>query len=169
MPPASFDAALRLHQDRVFAFALHLVGDGDEAADLAQTAFVRLWERGAEVAEAAQRTWLLRTVRNAALDAFRRNRFVGAAPPDGFDALEHDAPSPCDLAEHADLAAHAFAALDTLDEPFRSLVLLCDVQALSYAEAADVLDLPLTSVRVYLHRARARLRAAYFLRTRERA
>ena len=167
MPPAALDTALRLHQDRVYAFALYLVGDADAAADLAQTAFVRLWERGADVAEAAQRAWLLRTVRNAALDRFRRQRFDGTVSD--FDALEADDPSPLDQTETADLAAHAFAALDTLDEPYRSLVLLCDVQALAYAEAASVLELPLNTVRVYLHRARARLRSAFFLRTRERA
>lgn len=169
MPPAALDLALRLHQDRVYAFALHLVGDADEAADLAQETFIRLWQRGASVADGAQRAWLLRTVRNAALDRLRRRRFAGAAPHDGFDALEGDACAPDDALEHADLTRHAFAALATLADPFRSLVLLCDVQGLPYAEAAEVLDLPLTSVRVYLHRARARLRSAYFLRTRERA
>ena len=168
-PTGGLERALRAHQDRVYGYAFHLLRDADDAADVAQEAFIRFWHRGAGVPEAAERAWLLRTVQRLALDRFRRQRHLTVGTDSVADTLPDGAASPHDAAEDDDLRAFAFAALGTLGEPYKSLVLLCDVQGQPYAEAGEALGLPLTSVKVYLHRARHRLREAYFRRTRDHA
>ena len=155
------DALVRLHADLAYRVALRVTGTPDDAADATQAALVSVWQRGAEVPLERQRAWVSRVARNAALDLVRR-RHVRPQPlaADGDLDPACSAPLPDALAEATDLRREIGDALDTLGEPFRSLVVLRDVEGLSYDEIADALALPLTSVKVYLHRARARLRAA---------
>jgi RNA polymerase sigma-70 factor, ECF subfamily len=174
VPPASpsaFARVVRAHQDRIYSLAVHLCGDADDAADLAQEAFVRLYERAADFWPSASdgllRAWLMSTVRRLVIDRHRTRHALRDEA--ALDAARDDAPSPYEAAEAGHERALAFAALNTLREPYRSLVLLRDVEDLPYADIGAALDLPLSSVKVYLHRARAMLRAAYLRRTRELA
>ena len=174
MPPASpsaFACVVRTHQDRVYSLAVHLCGDADDAADLAQEAFVRLYERAADfwpsAAEGALRAWLMSTVRRLVIDRHRTRHTL--RDETALGAALDPAPSPYEATEADQERTLAFAALATLREPYRSLVLLRDVEDLPYAEIGDALGLPLASVKVYLHRARAMLRTAYHRRTRELA
>lgn len=157
---------MQQHQDRVYGLAVHLTGDPDTAADVAQEAFIRLWTHREDVDEARAGAWLLRVTRNLAIDHFRRVRRQacdGEAEP---DTLADDEPLPDEQAEQAAAAARVHAALDGLREPFKSLLVLREMQDLTYEEIAEVLDLPMTSVKVYLHRARKMLRVAYLERNR---
>ncbi len=158
MPP---DALVRLHADLVYRVALRVTGTADDAADAAQEALVKLWRHGAAVPLEKQRAWAARVARNAALDLLR-SRKARPQPHAGEIAPDPESPDalPDALAEAADLRSGLDAALAGLGEPFRSLVVLRDVEGLAYDEIAEALDLPLTTVKVYLHRARARLRAA---------
>jgi RNA polymerase sigma-70 factor (ECF subfamily) len=155
------DALVRLHADLAYRVALRVTGTPDDAADATQAALVSIWRHGADIPADRQRAWVSRVARNAALDLVRRRRIRPqplAADVD-LDPVSPD-PQPDAHAEAGDLRREIGAALDTLGEPFRSLVVLRDVEGLSYDEIADALTLPLTTVKVYLHRARARLRAA---------
>lgn len=158
MPP---DALVRLHADLVYRVALRVTGSADDAADATQDALVKLWQHGAEVPAERQRAWAARVGRNAALDLVRRRK---VRPQPLVSDVELD-PACADAlpdadAETRDLRLGIVQALDTLGEPFRSLVVLRDVEGLAYDEIAEALSLPLTTVKVYLHRARTRLRAA---------
>ncbi len=155
------DALVRLHADLAYRVALRVTRTPDDAADAAQAALVSIWRHGADIPADRQRAWVSRVARNAALDLVRRRRVRPqplAADVD-LDPVSPD-PLPDAHAEAGDLRREIGAALDTLGEPFRSLVVLRDVEGLSYDEIADALTLPLTTVKVYLHRARTRLRAA---------
>ena len=168
---SSFERLVAAHQDGVYALAVLLTRDADVAADLAQDAFVRLWTRGADVWPTADapriRAWLLRTVRNLALDHLRTPARRHAAPnaDDEIAALCDDAPTPGESAEEADEQAWAVEALHSLREPYRSLLHLREVEGLAYDAIGTTLGLPLTTVKVYLHRGRAMLRDAYLRRT----
>ena len=153
------DALVRLHADLVYRVALRVTGCADDAADAAQEALVKLWRHGAAVPAERQRAWAARVARNAALDLLRRRAVRPRTTDDDLDPACTSALPDAD-AETRDLRETLDAALGTLGEPFRSLVVLRDVEGLAYDEIADALDLPLTTVKVYLHRARARLRAA---------
>ncbi|HLA63620.1 MAG TPA: sigma-70 family RNA polymerase sigma factor [Rhodothermales bacterium] len=157
MDPSSL---LRPHADRVFSLAYRLLGDRDEAADATQDVLVRLWQRGHEVPEAHRTAWVLRVTRNVCLDLLRARRVRTAAPLESVAEPAADTPDPAAHAEASDLRPHLDAALDGLGEPIRSIVVLREVEGYAYNEIADALDLPLTTVKVYLHRGRQRLRDA---------
>ena len=163
MPPLSHDdrdARVRQYADLVYRTALRIVGGTDDAADVTQEALVRIWQKGDAVPAAKLRAWCARVARNAALDHLRRgsvrpHTWERDTPmPDG----DLHAPSPADDAEQADLRRHLDRAIAALDEPYRSIVVLREIEGLSYAEVSDALDLPLNTMKVYLHRARRRLR-----------
>ena len=157
----SADGLVRLHADLAYRVALRVTGSPADAADATQDALVKIWTHIETVEPDRQRAWVARVARNAALDLVRRRR---VRPQPGLaEAIAEPssaAPLPDDDAHAADLRAGIARALGTLDEPYRSLLVLRDVEGLAYAEVADALDLPLNTMKVYLHRARQRFQAA---------
>jgi len=159
MTDDSFRGAVEAYRDRVYGYAAWMLRDREEAGDVAQEAFVRLWEHRATVDEASARAWLLRTAHNLCIDRTRR-RAVRQGPPaeEALPFLEDPGPGPDRLADGA-LAAHAIArALETLSPRDRSAVLLREVQGLPYETIAGMLDVPLGTLKAVLHRSRERLR-----------
>jgi RNA polymerase sigma-70 factor, ECF subfamily len=142
------------YQDQVWSLARYLLADREEAEDVTQEAFLRLWQQREAMVETRVRPWLLRVVRNLCLDRLRRS---GRECP----AREADAPlapGPLEGLQRARLGGVLQAAVAGLAEPFRSLIVLRDIQQLSYAEVAGVTGLSLPQVKTYLHRARRQLR-----------
>jgi len=157
-----FDRAVARHQRRVFTLATYLLSSADEAEDVTQEAFVRLWSSGRAVPSERLEPWLLRVTRNACLDRLRRRRWqrriVPAAAADSAFEVASGAPGPEALATASELGQRLFEELGRLSEPQRSIVLLRHVEGLSCREIGEVVDMTEGSVRVALHRARRRLR-----------
>jgi len=141
-----FDAAVEKHARRVFTLAVYLLGDREEAEDVTQEGLIRLWRKGHEVDPERIGPWLTRVTRNAAIDIIRRRghgvRGLTDAD-DGLVDLPEDSPGPEGLAQSSELG---------------SRLLLREVQGLSYREIGEALEMPLSTVRVTLHRGRRRLR-----------
>lgn len=165
LSPAPQDDLVQRHADLVYRVVLNLLRDADEAADAAQEALVKVWRGCAEVPETSQRAWCARVARNCALDHIRRRRSRPQPARDPETLMEPlaDTPSPEADAESAEFQRQLDRALATLDEPYRSIVILREVEGLAYQEVADTLDLPLGTMKVYLHRAKKRLREALVL------
>ena len=154
------DALVRQHADLVFRVARRVTGNDADAADAAQDALVRVWRKGLDIPEERQRAWCARVSRNAALDLLRR-RSVRPAPAYGDFVEPEDTSTPADQrTESNEIQQRINDALQQLDEPYRSIVVLREIEGLAYAEIADSLDLPLNTLKVYLHRARRQLRDA---------
>ena len=149
------------HQDRVFSYAMHMLSDRAAAADVTQDVFVKLWERWVDMDPDRTSSWLLRVTRNACIDVIRKRKVRNVQPESDAFSLDHiptDSQGP-----DRDAAASLFrerlaAALETLGEPHKSIVILREVQEYKYEEIGEILDLPLNTVKVYLHRARKALR-----------
>lgn len=155
------DAVVRRHADLVYRVALNLLRDADEAADAAQEALVKVWKGCGSIPFEKQRAWCARVARNAALDHIRRrsSRPQPASDPDRLPVPLATTPAPDAGAETAEFHRELDRALDGLGEPYRSIVVLREIEGLAYKEIADLLDLPLNTLKVYLHRAKRRLRA----------
>lgn len=156
-----FEQHVHQYQHRVFGFAYHFLGDREEAEDVTQEVFLRFWNHRTEVDGGQPIGWLLRVARNASVDALRRRstyRRAVTGDQDLVDRARGDAPGPARDAENSNFRALLEQALDQLAEPYRSLVILRELQDLTYQDIADTLELPLTTVKVYLHRARQMLR-----------
>lgn len=156
-------AALAAHRHLVYGYALRLLGDASDAADVTQEVLVRLWRQGDGVEPERRTAWVLRVTRNACLDALRARQTRRAYTPidaQAVDLAPCNGESPYGLTEAADFQRRLEHALDRLGEPYRSIVVLREIHALPYADIAEALDLPLNTLKVYLHRARRSLREA---------
>jgi len=165
---AAFEVLVKHHQAAAFALAYQMVRHREDAQDIAQEAFVRVF-RGLRdfQGQAAFKTWLHRIVVNLALDALRRRSRHPAAPYDdareaGGEAREERGIRP---EENPDRALEARAAgeairmaLEELPAPQRATLLLREVEGLSYQEIAEVLGCAPGTVMSRLHYARQRLR-----------
>jgi RNA polymerase sigma-70 factor, ECF subfamily len=145
------------HDKLVYRFARAILRDDREAEDIVQETFLRYWRLGASVER--PREWLLKVARNACLDRLRRSgRLVSSEtvelpePADERDPVWHY--------QQEELAAQLQALVATLPEPQRSLVVLFDMQGVDARSCAGILGLSVNQVKVYLHRARKRLRAS---------
>ena len=155
---AAFAALVRRHQDRVFGFILRMLDARDEAMELTQDVFVKAWQAlPGWRPEARFSTWLLQIARNAALDQLRHRRVVQFAPlDDGMDVAD-TAPGP--EARYASRQRQALLenALQQIAAEHREILLLREVEDLSYAELAAVLGIAEGTVKSRLARARAAL------------
>ena len=153
---AAFAALVRRHQDRVFGFILRMLDARDEAMELTQDVFVKAWQAlPGWRPEARFSTWLLQIARNAALDQLRRRRLIQFAPlDDGMDVAD-TAPGP--EARYASRQRQALLenALQQIAAEHREILLLREVEDLSYAELAAVLGIAEGTVKSRLARARA--------------
>lgn len=163
----AFSELVLRYQDRVFN-TLHRICHSDaDAADLAQAAFLKAWQSLARFeAKSSFFTWLYRIAVNLALSdrrgrARRRLRLVseldnGNGSPSALEPpADDDAARALDL---GDLKQRIADALDELDDEFKTVVILKDIDGLDYAQIVEILDLPLGTVKSRLHRGRLRLR-----------
>jgi RNA polymerase sigma-70 factor, ECF subfamily len=156
----AFGELVRIHQHEVYTLAIRLVRDRDQAADVAQDAFVRAWRaipnfRG----DAKFSTWMHRiTVNTAWTHRAKRNR----VKLDSIDELRNDPESelldPVRAGESASVAPMISNALLDLSDSVRAVVVLKDVYDWSHVEIADHLDISVTAAKVRLHRGRKELR-----------
>jgi RNA polymerase sigma-70 factor (ECF subfamily) len=107
--------------------------------------------------------WLIRVTRNASIDALRKRgsyRALVDEDPEGEATSRFASPGagPDAAAEAADFRKQLERALHQIHEPYRSIIILREIQDLKYEEIAAALDLPLNTVKVYLHRGRRLLR-----------
>jgi RNA polymerase sigma-70 factor (ECF subfamily) len=160
MRRADFDAVVADHGRKVFTLAVYLLGSREEAEDVTQEVLVRLWRRGGEVSPDRIGAWLVRVTRNACIDTIRRRKQRTQVDLDGAAAagLQERTPGPEALLHASQLGGRILKALENLSEPSRSIVVLREIQGLSYQEIADALEMPINNVRVTLHRGRRRLR-----------
>ena len=155
---AAFGALVRRHQERVFRFLHRMLDAREEAMELSQDVFVKAWQAlPGWRPEARFSTWLLQIARNAALDQLRRRRVVQFAPlDDGMDVAD-TAPGP--EARYASRQRQALLenALQQIAAEHREILLLREIEDLSYAELAAVLGIAEGTVKSRLARARAAL------------
>lgn len=166
LEPAEQLAALtRRHADAVYRVALSVTRDADLAEDVAQDALLKAWQAlPAYRGEAPLKNWLLRITHNTAISALRRRRDVHIDPAELPESAPsaHLAPDPSVENRVEDrVSMDAFEeALGALDELSRSVVVLREVEGMSYEEIATVLDVPLPTVKTRLLRARRVLATA---------
>lgn len=150
------------HSDAVFRVTYGVLRDRGLAEDAVQETMIRAW-RGLDGfrGDASERTWVLRIAHHTAVSALRRRRDRSTAPEDL--PSEHPGDRSADpavrAAGRADLAAVG-AALNDLDETSRSIVVLREVEGLSYQQIADALGVNVPTVKTRLLRARRTLQAA---------
>ncbi|HSL92852.1 MAG TPA: sigma-70 family RNA polymerase sigma factor [Candidatus Limnocylindrales bacterium] len=167
--PGAFDAIVRAHQDRVFAFCARMLSDREEALDVAQEVFLSAYRNLVGFREEASlSTWLLKIAANRCLNRIRQRstrsaREVSTPESAERDGLTYQPPAPEEgqpdrIAETREMGKILEQALHRIDADSRWLMLLSDVEGFTYEEVAAMAGIPVGTVKSRLHRARMALR-----------
>lgn len=164
---AAFEPLVEKYRQRVWRLAFQVLRDREEAWDCAQDTFVRAFQSLASFrGQSAFYTWLFRIAMNGATDRLRARSAQARAfgnQPVPAEEWERTAPDPGARPDQAALGAERRLrirqALDTLPPNARTIIMLSDVEGLSYREIASVLNCPIGTVMSRLHNARKRLRS----------
>jgi RNA polymerase sigma-70 factor, ECF subfamily len=160
LPANTFeDLALPLF-DQLYNFARWLAQDASEAEDLVQETYAKAL-RGFSGFQAGTnfRAWIFRILRNSFLTSRSGLKTKIEIDEDGVDAVPSPAPTAEDILIAESQRERVRDALTDLPVPYREILLLCEVEAMSYEEIAQVLAVPTSTVMSRLHRARKALRA----------
>lgn len=162
---AAFGELVRRYQNRLYGALVHMLGSTEDARDVAQDAFVLAFQKLTTFRGDAQfYSWLFRIAMNAAVNFRRKNRSLGLSidgskertgsePLDGNRDTRPE--QPLELAERQRIVRDA---LSQMTEEFREALILAEMEEMSYEEIAQILQIPIGTVRSRIHRGRAELR-----------
>jgi RNA polymerase sigma-70 factor (ECF subfamily) len=168
---SEFEAEALPHMDLLYNFALRTTGNADDARDLLQETFMkayRFWskyEKGTNI-----RAWLFRIMKNSYINRYRKETREPDKVDYGdienfYDSIRASVTDTNDLQEKfygGLLGDEVTKALQNLPEEFRTVVILCDIEGLTYEEIAEFLECPIGTVRSRLHRGRKLLQVELF-------
>lgn len=158
---SSWDAIVRDYADSVYGLAYRLTGNRQDAEDLTQETFIRVFRSLDRFKPGSFKAWIHRITTNLFLDNARRASLIRMeALPEDTDRVPSDAPAPAALYDDQLLHPDLQAALDNLSPEYRVAVVLCDIEGLTYEEISDVLNVKIGTVRSRIHRGRQQIREA---------
>ena len=176
---SAYGTVVRIYQDRLFNAVYRLVGDRDDAAEITQDAFTRGLEKLEDFrGDSGPYTWLFRIAMNAAVSRIRRSSRRKTVSLDAIDTgegghagqgrgrgrgnftdnLPGPGASPAESAQTSESHQAVLAALERLDAEYRALLVMRDLEGFDYRQMAEVLGLPLGTLKSRLFRARVALR-----------
>ena len=151
MTEREYNDCVKLYADNVYRFVLKNLRNEEDAKDIVQNAFEKMWVNRKQVENEKCRSFLFTVAYNNMIDHIRKNKRVVLKEEFGDTS--------CGLREQAQNTQRILQeALGKLSETQRSLVMLKDYEGYSYAEIGEITNLNESQVKVYLHRARLQLR-----------
>lgn len=151
-----FRLQVNKNQNGLYAVCYQMLKNSLEAEDVVQDSFMKLWQ-AQQNGKKQTKAWLYQVAKNQCLDLIRRRQHE-------MKYQQHNllnqplCKSAYDDLINAELSEHISTAIDGLKEPYKSLIVLREISQLSYQQLADVLDLNVQQIKVYLHRARNTLK-----------
>jgi RNA polymerase sigma-70 factor (ECF subfamily) len=168
---AAYRELLRRYERPVFSLIYRMVRDRELSEDLTQETFVKVLNALDRYRpEFKFSSWIFKIANNAAIDQLRRKELDTLSLDGGPDAVTPDrveatslqvgdvSESPLEELEARELGNAIEAAIGTLRPEYRACIIMRHIDGRPYDEIADILDLPLGTVKTYIHRARAELR-----------
>lgn len=151
MTVTEYNECVNLYADNVYRFILKNLGHEEDARDVVQSAFEKLWINRQQVEAARSKSYLFTIAYNQMIDHLRKNKRIQLQEnfSDDLRIIQRNADNLRNILD---------AALQRLNETARSLVLLKDYEGYSYEEIGQITGLNESQVKVYLHRARLQLK-----------
>lgn len=160
--PDAFAELVARHQDRIYTAITRFCGNSEDASDITQRAFINAFRKIKDFkGDSAFSTWIYRIAFNQAISFRRENR---RAPMSIYSKEDEvlsepaEAINPTERLESQETQRKVQQALDLLEAGDREIILLKDLQGVSYEEIAEILQIPKGTVRSRLHRARLELK-----------
>jgi len=157
----AFSALVEKYQGPIYGYALHFFRNPESAADVAQDTFLRAY-RFLHTYDSSRRfaTWLYSIARNLCIDRHReqrRHEQIGLEPISGADEARSHERSPLTILESREDRARLSEAIRELPEKYRTPVVLCYFQGLSYQEISEILGISLNNTKIRIFRAKKQL------------
>lgn len=151
MTAAEYNQCVEAYADGVYRFILKSMKDEEEARDVVQEAYARMWEKSRNINHEKAKSYLFSTAYHTMIDRIRKNKrlSVGGEQCEGRQATGGG---------YSDVSEVLHAALETLPEIQKHVVLLRDYEGYSYEEIGGITSLNESQVKVYIYRARKALR-----------
>ena len=166
---AAFEELIRQYEKKVYTLCFRMCGNSEDAEEAAQDAFLALWRGiGRFRQESSLSTWIYRLATNACIDTLRRRKkqsgSVSLDDEDLFVDAVDTSPQPQETVEHREAQKLLQEGLSALPEEYRKVLILREIEGLSYTEIAEVLEISEGTVKSRLSRARLALRTVLLRR-----
>jgi len=160
---------LDAYQQRIYNVCLRMLGNRDDAAEVSQEAMLRIIQHiGQFKGQSRLSTWIIRIAMNLSVSRLRKRKVRQTVSLDAVDDDQSTAlrdqladeaePGPESSVQEKEMLAHLHTALGLVDEQFRSVLVLRDIEQMDYRQIAEVLSVPTGTVKSRLFRARLALR-----------
>lgn len=160
---AAFEELIRQYEKKVYTLCFRMCGNSEDAEEAAQDAFLALW-RGIDRfrQESSLSTWIYRLAMNACIDTLRRRKKQSGSVSLDDEELFVDAvdtsPQPQETVEHRETQKLLQEGLSALPEEYRKVLILREIEGLSYTEIAESASIELGTVKSRISRGRSLLR-----------
>lgn len=145
-------------RNKLYRFAYRLLGSVEEAEDVVQDVFVKLWDNKAEWSGLRSlEAWSMRMTRNLSLDRIKAKSYRRHESTDQLEVAT-DQPSPLRQAEVKESILQIEQLINGLPEKQRMVIQLRDIEGYTYEEIAKIMDINMNQVKVNLHRARTKIK-----------
>ena len=160
---AAFEELIRQYEKKVYTLCFRMCGNSEDAEEAAQDAFLALWrviDRFRQ--ESSLSTWIYRLATNACIDTLRRRKKQSGSVSLDDEELFVDAvdtsPQPQETVEHRETQKLLQEGLSALPEEYRKVLILREIEGLSYTEIAESASIELGTVKSRISRGRSLLR-----------
>lgn len=157
-----FESRVLPVKNKLFRFAFRLLGSSEEAKDVVQEVFIRVWN-GRDQIESIDNmeAWCMRITRNLSLDKIRSRQRKATDPIEESFDIQNDTRTPYEAAENNENMQRINQLIASLPEKQRQVMHLRDIEGYSYNEICEILELDMNQVKVNLFRARNAVREKF--------
>jgi RNA polymerase sigma-70 factor (ECF subfamily) len=164
----AFEELVLSYEKKIYNYCLRMTNNREDAEDLTQEVFVRVYKNLNKFKGNSQlSTWIYRIAHNVCIDRYRKSKIaaISLSQPKGPDDereldVPADDPSPEQQTLRREQQKYLLEAISRLKPKYRTVIVLRDIQQHSYDEIAEILNLPLGTVKSHINRGRAALREA---------
>jgi RNA polymerase sigma-70 factor (ECF subfamily) len=154
------------HKAQIYQHTLYLLGNREDAEDITQETFIKAWEHCDRLRPKTVRSWLLKCAQNLCFNLLKRRKFqepLTEGDESELEALMHRHthqrnPSPDEIVIKQELKASVHCAISKLPTDMRAVIIMRELEGMSFKEIAEVLEQPEGTVKSTVFRARKRLR-----------
>ena len=161
MKKAKFKIYVSRYKDLIYSQAYYFNKNAEDARDITQDVLIKLWHNLDHVPRKSAKAWLVRVTKNLCIDHRRKKREITASAICAnageneilFDGVD-DCLNPEQQAINLDSKNQIITAIQKLPDKIKNVIIMREIQDLKYEDIAAALEMPINSVKVYLHRGR---------------
>jgi RNA polymerase sigma-70 factor (ECF subfamily) len=148
--PEEYNKCVDKHADGLYRFALKIMNEMDIAKDIVQESFEKLWVNRKTVEMSKAKSYLFTVAYHSMIDKKRKYKLLDKYVETTFDGAHHE--------QYSDLNELLHRAVERLPDDQKSVLLLRDYEGYSYEEIESITGLSISQVKVYIHRARMKMK-----------